>query len=72
MLEKAKIFFDEIAYFNFFYKDRNFLVVLMQMFWKCSQNVLEIQKKNPDALPDAGVREAIELPAVGERQVIQI
>jgi hypothetical protein len=28
--------------------------------------------KNPDALPDAGVREAIELPTVGERRVIQI
>jgi hypothetical protein len=28
--------------------------------------------ENPDALPDAGVREAIELPTVGERQVIHI
>ncbi len=28
--------------------------------------------KNPDALPDAGVREAIKLPTVGDRRVIQV
>jgi hypothetical protein len=43
----------------FLHCDLTFLAFQLKRLWQCSQKVFEKQKKNPDALPDAGVREAI-------------
>ena len=50
-------FLNNLKYF--LRRDNNYLVFQLKRLWQCSQKVFEKQKKNPDALPDTGVREAL-------------